>query len=376
MWEYNLYDKIYDSTDPIDIAGALVYRNFVDVFILEEIMRQQPGQAALLRRLDNLRTGNVTKKDWEEINQRCYDKLPADEKIKFDDGTSAVICLTETWKESKKYNRSVLNSKYHNGERVVCAEFKSIGHGEHHNTAKESLSQIPNRTVIAAGCRVILTKNQGCMTRLGLNNGAIGTVVSIIYKPNVKPPLLPEIVIVDFPKYRGPVWDEQHPTWVPITANVVTCEDVRKCCRRTGFPLITGYAITIAKSQGMTIGPNQQVTNVIIKLSPETRMEQLNCGTSYTAFSRVTQDEDWCLAEPIPFERLEYLNRNPQLKLRKEEEKRLQNLSAKTMSENMCSIEQYLQLLQEIDLFCDDGISDSDCTDPGCSRCLIHKNQL
>ena len=76
----------------------------------------------------------------------------------------------------------------------------------------------------------------------------------------------------------------------------------------------------------MTIGPNQQITNVIIKLSPETRMEQTNCGTSYTAFSRVTQDEDWCLAEPIPFERLEYINRNPQLRFRKEEEKRLQRL--------------------------------------------------
>ncbi|XP_066921518.1 uncharacterized protein [Clytia hemisphaerica] len=269
-------------------------------------MRQQPNQSALLRRLDNLRIGNVTRKDWEEINQRCYDNLSPEEKKNFDDETSDVICLTETWKEANCYNRSVLNSKYHNNERVVNAEFKSTGYGKHHNTAKESLSQIPNRTVIAVGCRVILTRNQGCMTRLGLNNGAIGTVISIIYKPNVKPPQMPEIVIVDFPRYKGPVWDEHHPTWVPITANIVTCEDVKKCCKRTGFPLITGYAITIAKSQGMTIGPNQQVTNVIIKLSSETTMEQLNCGTSYTAFSRVTQDEDWCLAESVPFSRLEY----------------------------------------------------------------------
>ena len=95
---------------------------------------------------------------------------------------------------------------------------------------------------------------------------------------------------------------------------------------------------------------------------------------SYTAFSRVTQDEDWCLAESIPFSRLEYLNRNPQLKLRKEEEQRLKNLSVKTTSEHMCSIEQYLQLLREVDAFCDDGINDANCTVPNCSICIIHKH--
>ena len=282
-----MYD-VLDSSNKIDIAGGTVYKNFVDVFILEEIIRQQPGQAALLRHLENLRTGKVTRNDWEEINERCLDNLSVKERAKFDNENSDVICLTETWKEANKYNRSVLNSKYYNGERVVCAEFKSNGYGKHHNTAKESLSQIPNRTVIAVGCRVILTKNQGCMTRLGLNNGAIGTVISIICKQNVKPPHLPELVVVDFPRYKGPAWDVNHPTWVPITSNVVNCENVAKCCKRTGFPLTTGYAITIAKSQGMTIGPNQQVTNVIIKLSPETGMEQRNAGTSYTAFSRVT----------------------------------------------------------------------------------------
>ncbi|XP_066910881.1 uncharacterized protein [Clytia hemisphaerica] len=372
--ERNLYDIVLDLTDPIDSAGGFAYKDFQDVFILEEIMRQQPNQAALLKRLDNLRTGNVTRKDWEEINQRCYDNLTTDEQRNFNNETSNVICLTETWKEASSYNRRVLNSTMTNGERTICAEFKSTGYGKHHNSARESMSQIPNRTTIAVGCRVILTRNQGCMTRLGLNNGAIGKVVSIIYKTNIKPPQMPEIVVVDFPRYKGPVWDENHPTWVPITANIVTCEDVSKCCRRTGFPLITGYAITIAKSQGMTIGPKQQITNVIIKLSPQTTMEQLNCGTSYTAFSRVTQDEDWCLAESIPFERLEYINRHPQLKLRKKEEERLQTLSKKTISENTCSIQEYLNLLREVDLFCDDGISDADCTDPDCERCLLHKH--
>ena len=40
-------------------------------------------------------------------------------------------------------------------------------------------------------------------------------------------------------------------------------------------------------------------------------MEAKIYGTAYTAFSRVTEDADWCIAEPVPFKRLEYLNKHP-----------------------------------------------------------------
>ena len=60
---------------------------------------------------------------------------------------------------------------------------------------------------------------------------------------------------------------ESHPTWVPMPVNEARCED--NCCTRTGFP----YGISIAKSQGITIGELKQITHVIIKLNPETKME-------------------------------------------------------------------------------------------------------
>ena len=135
--ERHLYDKILDSTDLIDKVRVLVYKNFEDVFILDEVMRQRPNQAhTLLKRLDHLSSGNVTRKDWEDINERCYDHLPSEEKRKFNNETSEVICLTEKWKEANCYNRSVLNSKFHNNEKVVSAEFKSTGYGKHHNSAQ------------------------------------------------------------------------------------------------------------------------------------------------------------------------------------------------------------------------------------------------
>ena len=149
------------------------------------------------------------------------------------------------------------------------------------------------------------------------------------------------------------------------------CDD--KCCSREGFPLIPGYAITIAKSQGMTIGKNQQITKAIIKLSEDINMEKLCYGTAYTAFSRVTEDSDWCLADPIPFERLEYLNRHPKKRVRETEEKRLMNLSQHTVQENQCTIKEYLNLLAAIDEFCDDGIVDALCENTSNCHCVFHE---
>ena len=65
-------------------------------------LRQKPDQMALLKRLDNLRTGNVTRKDWEEINARSLNALREEEKENFDSEISNFICLTETWREAKK----------------------------------------------------------------------------------------------------------------------------------------------------------------------------------------------------------------------------------------------------------------------------------
>ena len=333
-------------------------------------MRQKPDQKVLIRRLDHIRTGNVTRSDWEDVNKRVYASLPIEEKKLFDDEKSNTICLCETWAEVNKYNKTVLNSKFVSGIRVASAEIISLGRGRHHMSANESMGKIPSVCVVATGCRVILTRNQGELTRLGLNNGAIGTVVSILYEKGIRPPAFPEAVIVDFPKYRGPTWNKDHPTWIPITLNSVMCDD--KCCSRDGFPLIPGYAITIAKSQGMTIGKNQQITKAFIKLSENINMEKLCYGTAYTAFSRVTEDSDWCLAAPIPFERLEYLNRHPKKRVRETEEKRLLKLTQSTVQENQCTIQEYLNLLDDIDKFCDDGIEDAVCGNTNNCSCVFH----
>ena len=91
-------------------------------------------------------------------------------------------------------------------------------------------------------------------------------------------------------------------------------------------------------SQGMTIGEKEQIKFVIIKLSDKLTTEKLCYGTAYTGFSRPSEDTDWCLAEAIPFERLEYINRHPKRKTRQEEESRLKQLSEETVRKYACYV--------------------------------------
>ena len=99
---------------------------------------------------------------------------------------------------------------------------------------------------------------------------------------------------MEFPAYKGEAWIPEHPTWVPIPVDQGMCEG--HCCSRKGLPLMPAYAITIAKSQGMSIGANKPATHARVKLQPKTDLER-NC---LGAFSRCEEEFNWRLVEPIP----------------------------------------------------------------------------
>ena len=155
---------------------------------------------------------------------------------------------------------------------------------------------------MAVGSAVMFRKNQKSLTSYSLNNGAMGVVKAILYEENVAPPAFPEVVVVDFPAYKGPAWMSDAPTLVPIPVDEGRCES--NCCVRKGIPLIPGYAIPIAKSQGMTVGANHPATELRVKLRETTKMEELNLGTTYTALSRVDKDKNWVMVDKVPQDRI------------------------------------------------------------------------
>ena len=103
-------------------------------------------------------------------------------------------------------------------------------------------------------------------------NGSIETVRDIIYKhnngPRQIPYQLPTCVIVDFKECSVDEefkWRDDLPsTYIPIIPLTIRCES--RCCAATSISLRVCKALTIHKSQGMSIEPGNPFESAITYL--------------------------------------------------------------------------------------------------------------
>ena len=127
--------------------------------------------------------------------------------------------------------------------------------------------------LVSKGARVMLTMN--LWASVGLCNGATGTIVDIIYSKNQSPPDLPMAVLVKFDEYRGPNFCDIQ-CCVPIPP-VTACVNIgNKHLERQQLPLTLAWALTILKSQGMTLE----------KAWIDIGKKEKTLGTTYVAISR------------------------------------------------------------------------------------------
>ena len=111
---------------------------------------------------------------------------------------------------------------------------------------------------------------------IGLFNEAIGTVVDIIYKTGCNPiNYLPEVVMVEFPNYSGSSFTEENPKIVPIVPVVIRLECSCHSCSRNTIPLKLGWATTIHKCQGMTIGEGEPNRYIVIHPGAATLSQEI-----------------------------------------------------------------------------------------------------
>ena len=73
-------------------------------------------------------------------------------------------------------------------------------------------------------------------TDWGLYNGAVGTVVDIVYKQGCRPTdnstPLPDVVFVRFPGYKGPPYIDEDPNLVPIVPVSRSTDCTCRCKRQ------------------------------------------------------------------------------------------------------------------------------------------------
>ena len=124
---------------------------------------------------------------------------------------------------------------------------------------------------------------------------------------------MPIAVMVQFDRYSGPTFPDGT---VPITP-------LRRCwsssggqCSRLQLPLKLAWAVTIHKSQGLTLD----------KVVVDVGKREFSTGLTFVACSRVRQLQDLIFSQPFPYQRLSSLSNNCRLKERQAEDQRLRSL--------------------------------------------------
>lgn len=90
-------------------------------------------------------------------------------------------------------------------------------------------------------------------------------------------------------------WPGIDPSWIPISPVTTNWENNGTPCSRTQFPLALAWAITIHKSQGLTL------TKAIIELGPK----DFAPGLSFVAISRVKTLDGIAFKSQFPLTRLQ-----------------------------------------------------------------------
>lgn len=345
----------------LSTSGRACFLPFLsNVMVLTEVMRNDPSQFALRERNLRIREGRITKADWEEINRHAKCNMSRESKAgKFEDNPDKHVYITAEKKKARIKNCEALLEVISNGTPVAVVHATGTGPCHKSSGTNGDMAQLLTKVYLAVGERAIVTKN--IAVDWNLTNGSVGTIIDIVYKPGVEPPAQPLYVVVDFPRYTGPIWDQQHPTRVPVAPNEGMCSTHRSCAR-TNMPLNVMAALNIHKCQGMTFGPGCPIETYTLDIGPK-NMEVLNKGTSYVGFGRAKDDSCWAMDAPINWDRLEAINNHHEMAHQQAQDKDFHRSADKLIVEHaeLASDEVFVGLVAWLDGQAGDGLHDAVC---------------
>ena len=296
------------SLNDLSLHGHHIYQIFTTVIVLDQIVRQGGTDPAALRfreLLLRLRGGTVTYEDWQMLLARSPNKVT--NYTDFDDA----LQLFYDKESVAQYNMHKLESLGQPIARINAINSNPAAA----STKADDAGGLHPVLFLAVGARVMLTAN--LWQEVGLCNGAAGTVHQILYHEDHQPPDLPVAVFIHFDTYTGPSFIQSLPNVVPIPPITFEWPVETQNLSRQQLPLLLRYAITIHKCQGQTL------QKAVIDIGKS----ELAAGCTFVAISRLPRLE--CgLIQPMSFERLKAISSGRNFARRKEEEIRLQNLSA------------------------------------------------
>ena len=235
---FHLFDKVVELTQPFRQIG------------------EDPIQIRFRELLARVANCDATEADWKFLQSRRSSCLSSEENKIFDNN----IHIVATNEARHNINRNKLSGLSPVMKIDSCDD--NLMFVEDDSNEFERYTNIDSQ-LFAVGAEVMLTFN--LWTEAGLVNGARGTLVAIL-KP--KDARKARVLMVNFTTYRGPPLHPQFPTVVPITQ--VTTKNVK------GVPLTLSWAITIHKSQGMSMD----------RITIDLGEKEISSGLTFVALSR------------------------------------------------------------------------------------------
>lgn len=271
--EKALYDN-RPSTTVDTIAAQNLYALFDKTIALTRIMRQQGDDemsVAFRAVLESLREGEITQLGYALLSSRVRDALPPTERALF----NSAIRLYATRRQVAAFNVSALEQVQRPVVRIRA---------KHNCTAAakatdESADGLCAELLLSRGARIKLTSN--ILTSFGLVNGTMGIIYDICWAAGDDPmTTLPSMILVKPDRYPadGPIMfrDTDGAAVIPILPVTREWDDGPRKLSRRSFPMVLAYAITIHKSQGLTLD------RIVMDISERDRVT----GAAYVGISR------------------------------------------------------------------------------------------
>lgn len=299
----------------IALQGHNDYMSISTVMKLTEVVRQRGYYMEILLRL---RDGKTTIDDWQVLMNTCTVQHILPEKLnRFN--SSETMWLFNTNKDNNTHNINQLKLMQKpiimiNAEHDMLA---SVG------KATESCRKLAPKLYLCIGAKIMLLWNINIS--MGLVNGSTGTIKDFFFCENIHAPSLPSCIIIEFLDYSGPPYFHGigQGKWVPIypeTSKWGGAGDEDHF--RKQFPICLAWALTVWKSQGMTI------QGLVAVSLGDCEKEH---GLTFVALSRSTDIDNVFLGAGCSLERLTTkISNGLKLKQRLVEDTRLQLLFDQT----------------------------------------------
>ena len=300
-------------SNDIGLQGCIAYMMFdkvVKLTVNQRVHGASNEQSQFRDLLQRLRLGQSTVKDWNMLLTRQPSNFTG---------------LSEFSDAVRLFYSNEQVGNYNHDKLLMLNQPVATVEARHSSAAAKKISSdemygLQPVIYLARNAKVMLTMN--LWPSVGLCNGATGTVVDIIYQTGLQPPSLPIAVVIHFDDYRGPSLCDSKPGCVPICPITVTSQSLTCTYERQQLPLRLAWALTIHKSQGLTL-PKAWI---------DLGKSEKTVGVSYVGISRVKTLSS-VIIEPMPFERLTSFSSSYNFRYQSQEEARLDHIAQITHSQ-------------------------------------------